>query len=198
MYCIGLTGNIASGKSTVATFFETLGITVISADKIARELTALGQPALHSIEEYFGKSVIYSSGELNRNGLRQRIFKEPKQRLWLERLLHPLIRRGIHSKINEARSAYCVIEIPLLNNRLDYPYLNRVLLILAEQEQQIKRVMLRDNCSREQSLAILATQVDDLIRQKMADDIIVNNGTLLELSAKVENLHAQYLQLANQ
>ena len=198
MYCVGLTGNIASGKSTVATFFKALGITVISADKIARELTRLGQPALHSIAQHFGKSVLSTSGELDRGALRQKIFIDPQQRLWLERLLHPLIRQAIQSKINESSSNYCLIEIPLLNNRLDYPYLDRVLLVLANREQQIIRVILRDNCTREQALAILATQSDDESKQKIADDILMNNGSIAELTKKIEKLHDQYLQLASQ
>lgn len=198
MYCVGLMGNIASGKSTVASFFKRQEIDVISADKIARELTASNQPAFYSIVNHFGHSIINGAGELDRQTLRAIIFSDPKQRLWLEKLLHPLIREHILHKITEVQSPYCLIEIPLLNDRADYPYLNRVLLVMADREQQVERVMLRDKVSREQALAILAAQPKDLKRREFADDIIINNGSLSELSKKIEKLHHQYLELATQ
>jgi len=198
MYCVGLTGNIASGKSTVSQFFKKKGIIVISADEAARKLTAIHQPALAAIANYFGQSILTLSGELNRAALRELVFKDPKKRLWLEELLHPLIRQYIQDKIKESQSPYSVIEIPLLNKRSDYPYLDRILLILATHEQQIERVILRDNCSREQAEAILASQIDNNLRQEFADDIISNTDSLLELEKKVEKLHQQYLQFAMQ
>lgn len=198
MYCVGLTGNIASGKSTVASFFKERGIKVISADEIARKLTTPGQTALNKIENYFGNSVINNTGELNRAALREIIFTDPKQRLWLEKLLHPLIRQEIANEIRITNSPYCVIEIPLLNDRKSYPYLNRVLLVLAEREQQIERVMHRDKSTRKQALQILATQANNLNRREIADDIVVNDDSLTELEKKIENLHYQYLQFARQ
>lgn len=199
MFSVGLTGTIASGKSTAATFFKDLGVNLISADEIARELTVAGHPALQAIEKHFGTRVIAMNGELDRKALRQIIFQDAQERLWLERLLHPLIRQAIQTRIYETTSAYCVVEIPLLNNRQDYPYLNRVLLLLADQEAQIKRLMRRDNCSREQALTILATQAsNDVKKKELADDIILNNGSISELSTKIEALHYQYLQWAKQ
>lgn len=198
MYCIGLTGNIASGKSTVSHFFKEHGVTVISADEAARELTAIHQPALNLIEQHFGKSVISASGELNRTVLREKIFKEPEQRLWLEQLLHPLIRKHIQDKISKSISPYVVVEIPLLNKRADYPYLDRVLLVLADREHQIQRVVARDKSSREQAEAILATQAREEIRRGFADDIVYNNESIIELEKIIGNLHRQYLHFASQ
>ncbi len=197
MYCVGLTGNIASGKSTVSRFFKERGITTISADEAARELTAANQPTLIAIAEHFGQSVIDSAGELNRSALRDMIFNEPKQRRWLEQLLHPLIRELIQHKIKKSVSPYTLIEIPLLNKRADYPYLNRVLLVIAEFEQQIERVMTRDNSSREQVMAILATQANEAVQRELADDVINNDGSLTDLEKKIEILHQQYVQFAN-
>ncbi|MDI9818808.1 MULTISPECIES: dephospho-CoA kinase [unclassified Legionella] len=196
MYCVGLTGSIASGKSTIASFFKGHGITVISADEIARELTSPQQPAYYKIKNHFGNTVITSSDKLNRSALRQIIFNNPGERLWLEQLLHPMIRQRILDKVKQSQTPYTVVEIPLLNNRQDYPYLARVLLITAEREQKIRRVMERDKIPREQAIAILATQYEDIKRQHFADDIITNNGSLAELIEKIEKLHKQYLRLA--
>lgn len=198
MYCVGLTGNIASGKSTVAAFFKNKGVMVISADEIAREITAPHEPALTLIKDHFGHEVITTQGELNRSALRTIIFENPKERLWLEGLLHPLIRQRIIEEIAESPSPYSVIEIPLLKDREVYPYLNRILVILANREEQIRRVMNRDNCSREHAKAILAVQPEELSREKIADDIVINTGSLSELEEKIEKLHQMYLQLASQ
>lgn len=196
MLCIGLTGNIASGKSTVAALFAELGIEVISADAIAKEITAKNQPAFHTIITHFGHEVKTENGELNRRYLRQLIFDNEHERQWLEKLLHPLIRKEIALKIQHVKTPYCIVEIPLLYDKSTYPDLNRVLLIKAESEQQITRVMRRDNCSREEALAILASQPDEKKRRDLADDILVNKGSLPELKEKVLSLHKKYLQLA--
>jgi len=192
MYCIGLTGGIASGKSTVSSYFLTLGIDVISADHIARTLTTSNQPAFDAIKQHFGIDVVTKDGELNRQTLRQIIFSSTHERQWLERLLHPLIRKQIELEVSQCSSPYCVIEIPLLQDKSDYPYLNRVLLIEAGPEQQLTRLMIRDKSSKEQALAIIATQT----RPAMADDQIMNNGSIEQLQEKVDALHRQYLYCA--
>lgn len=193
MYCVGLTGNIASGKSTVADCFFTLGIEVISADRIAKQLTSKTQPALQDIIQHFGSRVLKSTGELDRRFLRELIFKNASERLWLENYLHPLIRNKIELLIPAAQSPYCLIEIPLLTDRSHYPYLNRVLLVQAEKKQYIERLTARDSCSQEDALAILNTQANTQTLVKLADDILLNNGPLEQLSNKVMRLHQQYL-----
>ena len=196
MYCIGLTGNIASGKSTVAGYFSKLGVTVINADDIAKKLTASKQPAFHEIISHFGQSVLTTTGELDRRHLRQLIFNNSNERLWLEKLLHPLIRNQIEHEIGKITTPYCLIEIPLLTDRFNYPYLNRVLLVQAEPEQQIARFMSRDKGSREDAIAILATQADKNTQLKLADDILINTDSLAELQAGVVVLHNKYMQHA--
>lgn len=196
MYCVGLTGSVASGKSTLSSFFKTQGIIIISADDIAKELTAANQPALRAIKNHFGPSIITPAGALNRAALREIIFNDPQQRLWLEQLLHPLIRDAIQMQANKADSPYCIIEIPLLTNKLDYPYLNRILLVLATPSQKIERLVERDNIKQELALNMLATQQDDLERKKIADDVLINDGTLTELRKKMEALHHLYLSLS--
>lgn len=195
MYCIGLTGTIASGKSTVAAQFATRGIDVINADHIAKALVNRGEPALAHIVDHFGPSVLTNQGELNRRHLRELIVHHAEERRWLEDLLHPLIRKQIQQDIGRCQSPYCVIEIPLLTDKSLYPYLNRVLLVTANREQQITRVMARDHCSREQACALLdTTRADDDKRRAIADDVLVNDGTVVKLDGAVEVLHARYLK----
>ncbi len=196
MFCVALTGNIASGKSTVATEFTKLGIEVINADRIAKDLADKGRPAFQKIINHFGESVINSDGELNRRHLRQLIVSNANERQWLERLLHPLIRKQIQHEINHAKSPYCLIEIPLLPEKSNYPYLSRVLLVVTEKEQQIARLMARDKCSREQALAIIATQACEDKYRGIADDTLVNNGVVESLKNHVQVLHYQYLRYA--
>jgi dephospho-CoA kinase len=198
MYCIGLTGQLASGKSTVATYFSKLGVDVINADLIAKELTVSNQPAFTEIINHFGQSVLTTTGELDRRRLRQLIFNDTHERLWIEKLLHPLIRNEIIRKINEVKTPYCLIEIPLLTDKAHYPYLNRVLLVQAEPEQQISRFMTRDNGTREEALAIVATQASKNEHRTLADDVLFNTGSLADLKHHVEELHANYLSRAHQ
>lgn len=196
MFCVALAGNIASGKSTVAAEFANYGVNIIKADQIAKDLAAKGQPAFLQIVDHFGESVLTTTGELNRRQLRQIIVDNSEERQWLEKLLHPLIREQIKQEVEKTKSPYCLIEIPLLFDRSQYPWLNRVLLVIAEPEQQIARLMARDNSSREQALAIIATQADEQQHREIADDILINSGTIDHLRKEVAILHNDYLRLA--
>lgn len=198
MYCVGLTGNITSGKSTAIRYFQSLGVPVIIADDVARELTIPGQPTVELIKQHFGGTIVNAYGELNRAALRQIIVKDAKQRRWLENLLHPLIRQKIEQKANQFAAAYCVIEIPLLLKRSDYPYLNRVLAILADDEILVKRVMQRDQCTKQQAQAILAIQPTNAERRQIADDVLLNQGSVQDLQREIDRLHEQYLLAAQQ
>lgn len=196
VYCIGLTGNIASGKSTVAAIFSELGIDVINADKISRDLTAKNQAAYNFIIEHFGPEILLEDGELNRRHLRDIIFSNSDERRWLEELLHPMIRSGIEHELAKCTSPYCVIEIPLLFNTEHYPYVNRVLLVTASVDTQISRVMQRDQCSVIKAQAILSVQPDLEMRLKLADDVIHNNSSYDDLYQQSIALHKIYLQKA--
>ena len=193
MFCIGIAGNIGSGKSEASKCFQQLGITVISADAISRELTAVNTPNFKKIVDYFGESIINQQGELNRKALRDLIFSNTTMRLWLENLLHPLIRQIIYERIQHSNSSYCVIEIPLLTNKQDYPYLNRILVITANQDIKIKRIMQRDQCDRADAMAIIATQQTETFLRLIADDVIVNNGSIKLLKKHIGFLHDNYL-----
>lgn len=198
MYCVGLTGNIASGKSTVINYFKSLGIEVISADLIAKQLTEPNTPTLNKISAYFGATSLKFDGTLDRKTLRSIIFKNPEKRLWLESLLHPLIREEIYLQATTTKSPYCVIEIPLLLDRYDYSYINRVLVVISSIQTQIDRVIERDTCSYTQAQAILAAQPDEIARRQIADDLIINNSTLEALKERVLQLNQNYLKLASE
>lgn len=196
MYCIGLIGTIASGKSTVAALFAKLGVDVISADHIARELTAPGEAALAEIVAHFGPTLLDSHQALNRAALRDIIFQSPKDKLWLEALLHPMIRERISQRVHQCITTYCIIEIPLLKQRGDYPYLNRILWVSADEAQQIHRAVGRDQCRVEQVMSILSQQKKTEHYHSLADDVLVNNQGIEELQQAVQTLHDIYLGYA--
>ncbi|ARB91129.1 dephospho-CoA kinase [Legionella longbeachae] len=196
VYCVGLTGDIASGKTTVATLFSQLGIEIISADKISRELTQKDKNIYKKIVAHYGTLILNSDKELNRSQLREIIFSNPKEREWLEHLLHPLIRKKIKEKVDSCSTPYCVVEIPLLITKHNYPFIDRVLLITAPIETQLARVMQRDQCSKEQAQAILSVQPNMNLRLKNADDVVVNDLEIEDLTTTVNNLHRQYLQFS--
>lgn len=193
VYCVGLTGGLASGKSTVAELFSNLGIQVIYADKISRELTTKNQKAYDEIIARYGPHLLDEHKELKRANLRSIIFSDPLERNWLENLLHPLIRQRISELVKACTTPYCIVEIPLLIDKKNYPYINRILLVTAPVETQIARVMQRDKCSEKQALAILEAQPDIALRRTHADDVIVNHHGLDELKISVNKLHQHYL-----
>ncbi len=193
VFAVGLTGNIASGKTTAAKIFSSFGIEVINADRVSKELTAKNTPAYEQIIAHYGPHIVLENGELNRKRMRDIIFSNPDERKWLENLLHPLIRTHLEHRVNLCLTPYCVIEIPLLLDKKKYPYLNKILVITAPQKLQIARVMERDNCSKEQALAILSAQPAENLRLKSADDVIINAAGLDELKQNLEKLHQKYL-----
>lgn len=195
MYCVGLTGPIASGKSVVAALFVKLGAELIDADQIAKQLTAKDQPALANIIAHFGPEFLDSNGNLLRRLLRAQIFNNPQERIWLERLLHPLIRQEIAARLRTPPALYYIIEIPLLTDKQHYPYLNRTVVVLAEPTIQMARVMLRDNHTMEQVQAIVQAQADEKTYRGLADDLIMNNGSLSDLEQAVLKLHETYCGL---
>lgn len=196
VYCVGLTGSIASGKTTIAKLFRNLDVDVINADDISRNLTAINQDAYKKIVTHFGTRILLKNKDLNRKLLRTIIFSNADERKWLEQLLHPLIRDKMLQSVSLTTSPYCIVEIPLLVDKQPYPYINKILLITAPQETQIMRVMERDNCSKEQAEAILRAQPDMALRLKHADDIITNNSEVNKLVTVIKQLHNKYLHEA--
>lgn len=197
-YTVALTGGIGSGKSTVADAFTDLGITVIDADIIARQMVEPGQPALNAIAEHFGSELIAADGTLRRRALRERIFSHPEEKAWLNALLHPLIQQETQRQFQQATSPYVLWVVPLLvENRL-YQKANRVLVVDVTPETQLMRAMQRDDVTREHVEHILAAQATREARLAVADDVIDNNGAPDAIASDVARLHASYLQLASQ
>lgn len=190
---IALTGGVGSGKSTVANYFAELGIDVIDADQIAREVVKPGSPALRKITEHFGAEIVNREGELDRRKLRDLIFKNTEQRHWLEQLLHPLIREEMQRRAAEVTSAYCILVIPLLQEILAHSFYDRVLVIDAPKSFQFARTQHRDHVDEADVQAIIKAQYhrDDYLQA--ADDVITNDGTLDQLKARVLALHQFYL-----
>ena len=197
-YIVALTGGIGSGKSTVAQAFVRLGITIIDADIIARQVVEPNTPALNAIEAHFGRSVIQADGTLNRRQLRERIFSDPAEKAWLNTLLHPIIHQETQRQIAAARSPYVLWVVPLLvENQLQHKA-DRTLVIDVSRETQIQRTMARDHVSREHAEQILAAQATREARLAVADDVIDNNGAPDAIASDVARLHAQYLTFAAQ
>lgn len=195
---IGLTGGIASGKSAVANEFASLGIPVIDADLISRELVEPGQPALAKILEVFGRGVLDPSGHLDRRRLRDIVFADPAQRKRLEDILHPAVRAELSRRSLESTGPYQILVVPLLvENRLDY-LVDRIVVVDAPESTQVERLVARDGVDSDQARRILAAQASRAARLAAADDIIINTGSLPDLKAQVAELHAKYLGLRNQ
>jgi dephospho-CoA kinase len=194
---IGLTGGIASGKSTVTQRFTELGIPVIDADVASRNVVEPGTPGLAQVVQRFGPQVLNADGQLDRRALRNLIFNDSSSRQALDAILHPLIRADMERAATQAKEPYLVMAIPLLveggtaRQRVD-----RVLVVDADETLQIQRVQARDGSSKEQARAILASQASRAARLSQADDVLLNTGTVAELRQSVDRLHEQYLQLA--
>jgi dephospho-CoA kinase len=195
MLVIGLTGGIGSGKSTVANLFAERGIPIIDADIVAREVSRPDTPAFASIVKHFGKEMVLPDGSLDRAALRNIIFNDTKQRLWLENLLHPLILAEMEKQIAKLSSPYCIAVIPLLLEVEFFSFINRILVVDTPESEQIKRVMLRDKSSKAEVEAILHSQARRETRRAKAQDIIQNEGTLEELAAQVEKLDGKYREM---
>jgi dephospho-CoA kinase len=193
---IGLTGGIASGKSTVAARFSELGIPVIDADESSRLVVAPGQPGHNAVVARFGESLLTADGELDRRALRQLIFADPRKRRDLEAILHPLIRADMERRAAEAVGPYLILAIPLLVEGGARDQVDRILVVDADEAAQLQRLMVRDAESLEGARAILAAQANRAVRLKAADDVLVNAGTVPELRQAVDRLHQSYLRLA--
>ncbi|MDR2880791.1 MAG: dephospho-CoA kinase [Azoarcus sp.] len=194
---VGLTGGIASGKSTVAARFASHGIEIVDTDAIARELTAPGGAVIPSLRAAFGESAIAADGGLDRPRMRALVFADPVARKRLEGILHPLIEAESLRRSAIARSPYVIIDVPLLvETGRWFGCCDRVCVVDCPRELQTDRVAARDKHSRNEIEAILAIQASREARLAVADDVIDNNGSLDALQARVDALHARYLTLA--
>ncbi|MEF3088325.1 dephospho-CoA kinase [Raoultella scottia] len=197
-YTVALTGGIGSGKSTVADVFSHLGVNVIDADVIARQVVEPGTPALLAIAARFGQQMINDDGTLNRRSLREHIFAHAEDKTWLNALLHPLIQQETRRQMQAASSSYVLWVVPLLVENNLAANADRVLVVDVPKETQIQRTILRDRVSREHAERILAAQATREQRLAAADDVIENMGPPDAIASDVARLHEKYLMLASQ
>jgi dephospho-CoA kinase len=198
VFRVGLTGGIASGKSTVTRLFEALGVPVIDTDVLAREVVAPGEPLLGQIATRFGAGVLAADGRLDRAALRAIVFADPAARADLEQLTHPAIRARLETLSARLGGPYQLLVIPLLVETGGQTPVDRVLVVDCSEALQIRRLQARDGATLEQARQILAAQATREARLALANDVIVNEGDLGAVRDQVASLHANYLKLARQ
>ena len=208
MKIVGLTGGIGSGKSTVARLFGELGVHWVDADDVAREVVEPGTPALERISEHFGKTILTSEGALDRAQLRGIVFEKQEERVWLEGLLHPIIRGELVRQLNpplspspspargeggEYELPYVLLVSPLLLETDQHELVDRIIVIDVPEDVQLERTMARDTNSREQVERIIAAQMSREDRLARADEVIDNDRPLDDVTRQVRELHERLL-----
>lgn len=193
---VGLTGGIASGKSLVASAFERLGVTVIDADQVARDIVEPGQPALEEIRQRFGADIVDESGGLIRRKLRHIVFDDPDARVDLESITHPRIRDELARRRDACDTDYCMLVVPLLVKSRMTDLVNRVLVIDAPESVQLERLVARDDIDEDLARKMIAAQDARGERLSMADDVLINTGPRKDIADLAAALHAGYARLA--
>ncbi len=193
---IGMTGGIACGKTTATDIFRELGVLVIDADEISRELTGPGGKALPDIALAFGADMVGTQG-MKRDIMRETVFSDSAKRQKLESILHPMIKREIFERLKAVKAPYVILSIPLLLESGRWAdAVKRVLVIDVTEDEQINRLVYDRHLGEEQARAIISTQVSRDKRMAAADDLIDNGGTIEELEEKIRGLHEFYLRMA--
>jgi dephospho-CoA kinase len=195
---VGLTGGIASGKSTAAKFFGALGVPILDSDQIARDVVEPGQPPLERLVERFGPAILTPDGHLDRPALRDIVFSDPRARADLEALTHPAIGSAMEAQSAAAGGPYQILVIPLLVEKNLAAHVDRVLVVDCDEALQVRRLRDRDGSTPEQVQAILRAQAPRATRLKAADDVIHNDADMSAVRDQVATLHARYLELAAQ
>jgi dephospho-CoA kinase len=199
-YIIGLTGGVASGKSTVEACFRRLGVSVADADAAAREALAAGSDGLSEVVAAFGYDVLGADGQLDRAAMRRRVFADPAARQRLEAIVHPRVRTAMAAACRAAQGDYAVASIPLLaegGGRTAYPWLSRVLVVDVPVDVQRARLLRRDGIDDALARAMIDAQASRQQRLAIADDVLVNTGALEALEPQVAALDRLYRSLAS-
>jgi dephospho-CoA kinase len=196
-FVVALTGGVASGKSSVERCFEALGVRAYDADVAARAVVEPGSEALAEIARAFGTDALDSEGRLDRAAMRKRVFDNLLARTTLEGILHPRIRAWLHEAVDADTGPYCILSIPLLvENRANYDWVDRVLVVDVPEVVQIERLTRRDGVDEELARKMISAQASRERRLGIADDVIVNEGSEAELADKVAALDRRYRELA--
>lgn len=195
-YQVALTGGISSGKTTVSNRFLKLGVPVIDADLISKQLVERNSPLLQKIVSTFGLEYLKADGNLDRAKLRTLIFSQPEARATLEGILHPAIAEEMQRQAKDFDQPYVLLAIPLLAETGAANRFDRVLLVDADEQTQIRRLMTRDKISEEDARRMLAAQASRAQRLALADDVLHNDADLDTLYQQIDTLHNKYLRLA--
>jgi dephospho-CoA kinase len=196
MLRVGLTGGVASGKSTVAALFAARGVPVLDTDVIAREVVEPGRPALDALVASQGRRILGADGRLDRAELRRRLFGDEAVRREVEGILHPAIMAELRRQSAAAGGPYQVFVIPLLVEAKLRQTVDRILVVDCPEEEQIRRLRARDGESREAAARMLAAQAARDERLAAADDVVDNGGEAADLPGQVERLDRQYREMA--
>lgn len=204
MLKVGITGGIGSGKSIVAKCFAKLGVSVIDADEVVHNFLDSSNTVSKKIISHFGDEILVNNKKINKKiidkkKLHKLIFENKKERIWLENLIHPCVRKEIEKRIKNLNSShrvpYCIIVVPLLFETRHPPKINRVLVVDCPKIMQIKRVCKRNKYSASHVKHIMAAQLNRKERLKRADDVVRNVGTRSQIYKIVKKLHNYYLSL---
>ena len=196
-FVVGLTGGIGSGKSAATAYFEKLGIDIVDADEVARDVVAPGSEGLKEIVNRFENSILLEDGNLNRAALREKVFSDINEKNWLNNLLHPLIRLRMQHLISESTSPYCILSVPLLVENKLTEMCNYVVVVDCPETMQLERALKRDGSTEETIRNIMASQATRNERIEAADTVLDNSTTLSALSAQIADLHNTLLALSS-
>ncbi len=197
MFAVGLTGGIASGKTTISDLFAARGVPVIDTDLISRGLLEPGEPAFKQVSDHFGGAILNQDGRIDRVRLREIVFSDPKEKSWLEKMLHPLIyQRSLEQIRQHKNAAYVLVVVPLLFEKNFQSLVDRVLAVDCPAEIQIERLLQRDRITRSLARKMLDQQLSNQQRLARAHDAIDNRDNDADLAAQVDSLHQAYLAMS--
>ena len=187
---IGLTGGIASGKSTVCDFFSQLSVEIIDADKISHDITKKDGLAFQEILDHFSNKILGLDGELDRQKLRSLIFNDAAEKRTLEKIIHPKVLNEINQNISDSTASYLIIAVPLMIETGMNKLMDRVLLVDCSIETQVRRLIERDKCTKQQAQSIIENQANLESKRAICDDVIVN-----EEGTSFDQLKTEVIQL---
>jgi len=194
---VGLTGGIGSGKSAAAKFFVELGVDLIDADNLAKNVLNKNSKGYELFINEFGEQYLDNNKNIDRDLLRKTIFNDSDKKNKLENIIHPQVRSGIEEFIKTSKSDYCIVVVPLIYETKSSSYYDRILVIDCDEEIQTKRSAIRDNTENKEIKKIISKQASREERLSIADDVILNNRTLEFLKEEVIKLHKKYIKILN-
>lgn len=194
---VGLTGGIGSGKSAAANFFIELGVDLIDADDLAKNVLNKNSKGYKLFINEFGEQYLDNDKNIDRDLLRKTIFNDSDKKNKLENIIHPQVRSGIEEFIKSSKSDYCIVVVPLIYETRSSSYYDRILVIDCDEEIQINRSAIRDNTENKEIKKIISKQASREERLSIADDVILNNRTLDSLKEEVIKLHKKYIKMLN-